>query len=63
MQNQTGKKIKIAVLCEENKVKEAEDKWKDIKSKYNNCKLHMIGRLQSNKVKQALSIFDYIQFH
>ena len=44
----------------ENKVKEAEDKWKDIKSKYNNCKLHMIGKLQSNKAKKAVQLFDYI---
>ena len=44
----------------ENKVQEALDKWSDIKNKNNNIKLHLIGRLQSNKVKFALKIFDYI---
>jgi len=43
----------------ENKVQEALDKWSDIKLKVN-IKLHLIGRLQSNKVKFALQIFDYI---
>ena len=44
----------------ENKVQEAELKWKEIKKKYSNIKLHMIGKLQTNKVKKALKIFDYI---
>ena len=44
----------------ENKVQEALDKWTDIKNQNNNIKLHLIGRLQSNKVKFALKIFDYI---
>ena len=44
----------------ENKVQEALDKWTDIKSKNLNIKLHLIGRLQTNKVKFALKIFDYI---
>jgi pyridoxal phosphate enzyme (YggS family) len=44
----------------ENKVQEAIDKWSDIKDKNNNIKLHLIGRLQTNKVKFALKIFDYI---
>ena len=44
----------------ENKVQEAIDKWSDIKPKYNQLKLHLIGRLQKNKVKFALKIFDYI---
>ena len=44
----------------ENKVQEAIDKWSDIKNKKNNIKLHLIGRLQTNKVKFALKIFDYI---
>ena len=44
----------------ENKVQEAIDKWSDIKSNYNQLKLHLIGRLQTNKVKFALKIFDYI---
>ena len=44
----------------ENKVQEAIDKWSYIKPKYNQLKLHLIGRLQTNKVKFALKIFDYI---
>ena len=44
----------------ENKVKEAEKKWKELKKKINNLSLHMIGRLQSNKAKKAVEIFDYI---
>ena len=44
----------------ENKIQEALDKWSDIKLKNNAIKLHLIGRLQTNKVKFALRIFDYI---
>ena len=44
----------------ENKVQEAYAKWIEIKNKKNDLILHMIGRLQSNKVKQAVKIFDYI---
>ena len=44
----------------ENKVQEAIDKWTDIKLKSPNIKLHLIGKLQSNKVKFAIKIFDYI---
>ncbi len=44
----------------ENKVQEAQNKWKDIKINHPNIKLHMIGKLQSNKSKEALSLFDYI---
>ncbi len=44
----------------ENKVQETIDKWSQIKSKNNNIKLHLIGKLQSNKVKHAVKIFDYI---
>ena len=44
----------------ENKVQEAEKKWKDIKYDKNHLKLHMLGKLQTNKVKKAVSIFDYI---
>ena len=44
----------------ENKVQEALDKWGDIKIQNHNIKLHLIGRLQTNKVKFALRIFDYI---
>ena len=44
----------------ENKVQEALDKWTGIKNKNHNIQLHLIGRLQTNKVKLALKIFDYI---
>ena len=44
----------------ENKVQEALDKWTDIKNTNHNIQLHLIGRLQTNKVKFALKIFDYI---
>jgi len=44
----------------ENKVQETIDKWSDIKSKNQNIKLHLIGKLQTNKVKHAIKIFDYI---
>ena len=44
----------------ENKVLEALDKWSDIKNQNNTIKLHLIGGLQTNKVKFALKIFDYI---
>ena len=44
----------------ENKVQEAIDKWSAIKLKYKNIKLHLIGKLQTNKVKNAIKIFDFI---
>ena len=44
----------------ENKVQEANDKWSNIKNEYKDVKLHMIGKLQTNKVKNAVEIFDYI---
>ena len=44
----------------ENRVQEAINKWTDIKNKYNKIKLHMIGKLQSNKVKYVVPLFDYI---
>ena len=44
----------------ENKVQEAVEKWTDIKSKNSNIKLHMIGKLQTNKVKFVVKLFDYI---
>ena len=44
----------------ENKVQEAQEKWTLVKENYKNIKLHLIGRLQSNKVKLALKLFDYI---
>jgi hypothetical protein len=44
----------------ENKIQEAELKWNDLKRKYSNVKLHMVGKLQTNKVKKAIKIFDFI---
>ena len=44
----------------ENKVQEAVDKWTEIKDRNENIKLHMIGKLQTNKVKFAVKLFDYI---
>ena len=44
----------------ENKVQEANEKWRQIKNENKNIKLHLIGRLQSNKVKIAVELFDYI---
>ncbi len=44
----------------ENKVQEALDKWSDLKQKKTKIKLHLVGKLQTNKVKSALGIFDYI---
>ena len=44
----------------ENKVQEAIEKWTDIKTKNDKINLHLIGKLQTNKVKFALKIFDYI---
>ena len=44
----------------ENKVQEALDKWSDIKSKKPDIKLHLVGKLQNNKVKFAVKIFDFI---
>ena len=59
--------IKIKPLLEsghihygENKIQEAEEKWSQVKLEYKNIKLHMIGKLQTNKVKSALKLFDYI---
>ena len=44
----------------ENKVQEAIEKWSDVKSNNNDIKLHLIGGLQTNKVKLAIKLFDYI---
>ncbi len=44
----------------ENKVQEALQKWGTLKENYKNVKLHMLGKLQTNKVKHAVEIFDYI---
>ena len=44
----------------ENKMQEAEEKWTEIKNKNKELKLHMLGKLQSNKAKKAVRLFDYI---
>ncbi len=44
----------------ENKVQEALEKWSDVKINNKNLKLHLIGKLQTNKVKYAVKIFDFI---
>ena len=44
----------------ENKVQEADFKWSDVKKTNKNIQLHMIGKLQSNKAKRAVELFDYI---
>jgi len=66
-----SKTIELLYICEaakygqisfgENKVQEAKKKWPKIKSLYPKTRLHMIGPLQSNKVKEALQIFDVIE--
>ena len=44
----------------ENKVQEAMEKWSEIKTKNPKIKLHLIGKLQTNKIKYAIKLFDYI---
>ena len=44
----------------ENKIQEAESKWIGVKKQFSNLQLHMVGKLQTNKVKKAVKIFDYI---
>ena len=44
----------------ENKVQEAIEKWTDIKKIKSNLKIHLLGRLQTNKVKHAIKLFDFI---
>ena len=44
----------------ENKIQEAEGKWTSIKYKFKNLQLHMVGKLQTNKAKKAVKLFDYI---
>jgi len=44
----------------ENKMQEAENKWSEIKKKYPNSLLHMLGNIQSNKAKKAIKLFDFI---
>tara|TARA_Y100001970_G_C14237123_1_gene862493 strand:- start:1547 stop:2209 length:663 start_codon:yes stop_codon:yes gene_type:complete len=65
--SKTFKMEKILPLIEyghldygENKVQEAIDKWNDIKLKNDNIKIHLLGKLQTNKVKLAVKFFDFI---
>ena len=44
----------------ENKIQEAVEKWTDVKNDFKSIKLHFVGKLQTNKVKFALPLFDYI---
>ena len=44
----------------ENKIQEAIEKWSDIKSDFPRLKLHMLGKVQTNKVKFLIPLFDYI---
>lgn len=44
----------------ENRVQEAQKKWPDLKARYSNVRLHLLGPLQSNKVKDAVALFDVI---
>ncbi len=44
----------------ENKIQEAENKWIDTKNRYKDLQLNMIGKLQTNKAKKAIKLFDYI---
>ena len=44
----------------ENKVQEAVEKWTDVKKEHKSIKLHMVGKLQTNKVKYVVPLFDYI---
>ena len=44
----------------ENKIQEAVNKWTEIKNNFNEIKLHMIGKIQTNKVKFLIPLFDYL---
>ena len=44
----------------ENKIQEAENKWFNVKKNYKDLQLHMLGKLQTNKAKKAVKLFDYI---
>ncbi len=44
----------------ENRVQEAQEKWPDLRAKYSNVELHLIGQLQSNKADEAVAMFDVI---
>lgn len=56
------KAIEAGIDCfGENRVQEAQEKWSELRKKHSNIELHLIGHLQTNKVKQALMLFDVIQ--
>lgn len=64
--NQPAEILKILLtkghrLFGENRVQEAAEKWPALKASYPDCKLHLIGPLQTNKVKQAVCLFDMIE--
>ena len=44
----------------ENKIQETESKWENVRLKYQNLQLHMLGKLQTNKAKKAVKLFDFI---
>ena len=48
-------------LFGENRVQEAKDKWPPLKAQYGDAELHLVGPLQTNKVKEAVALFDVIQ--
>lgn len=63
---QSAKAIEEALLSGhrlfgENKVQEAQDHWGELKKKHNDIVLHLIGPLQTNKVKEAVALFDCIE--
>ena len=64
--SQTDEKIRDALIAGqrlfgENKVQEAEEHWEALRAEYPDITLHLIGPLQTNKVKQAVKLFDAIQ--
>ena len=64
--NQSAEKITAALeyghrVFGENKVQEALSHWRDLRTKYPDLELHLIGPLQTNKAKDAVALFDYIQ--
>lgn len=63
---QSIEKIEIALkaghrIFGENRIQEAMSKWMGLKTKYLNTELHLIGPLQTNKVKEAVALFDVIE--
>lgn len=63
---QTLERVKMALMSGhrifgENRVQEADGKWPQLKSDFNDIELHLIGPLQTNKVKEAVALFDCIQ--